>query len=135
MFLDEENIGISDVVITDCKATINKVDIPIKCIDVISKDKLYTFTFWTKQEYQKFNELELNKKTSIMDFIDDYDIDFTTEGYGTINSRENTKMYFTKLDKDKYLLNAEITDLNDCVLGNMKDHKNLKVEAIIDFNK
>ena len=28
-----------------------------------------------------------------------------------------------------------ITDLNDCVLGNMEDHKNLKVEAIIDFNK
>ena len=65
---------------------------------------------------------------------DDYDIDFATREYCTINSRENSEVYFTRIDTNKYIINAEIKDFENCVLGNMKNHKSLKLEAIIDFN-
>ena len=134
MILDEINIGLGKVVISDSSAKFNNVEIPIKRIDIYSEDNTYRFTFWTQQEFEKFNDLELNKKTDILDFIDDYDIDFATKEYGTINSRENTEVYFTRIDTNKYIINAEIKDFENCVLGNMKNHKSLKLEAIIDFN-
>ena len=62
MILNGIDIGIGKVVITDLYATINNRKIPIKSIEIYSKDTSYKFTFWTKQEYEKFNELELNKK-------------------------------------------------------------------------
>lgn len=44
-------------------------------------------------------------------------------------------MYFTRIDTNKYKINAEIKDFENCLfVGNMKNHKNLKIEAIIDFN-
>jgi hypothetical protein len=135
MFLDGIDIGLGRVIITDSKWVFNNKEIPIKCIDIYNKDHTYRFTFWTKQEYEKFNDLELNKKMSILDFIDDYDIDFGTKEYGTINSRENAEVYFTRIDNNKYIINAEIIDFEKCVLGKLKNHKNLKLEAIIDFNK
>ena len=134
MILDGINIGLGKVVISDSSAKIYNVEIPIKCIDIYSKDHTYRFTFWTKQEYEKYNDLELNKKTDILDLIDDYDIDFATREYCTINSRENSEVYFTRIDTNKYIINAEIKDFENCVLGNMKNHKSLKLEAIIDFN-
>ena len=134
MILDEVNIGLGKVVISDSSAKFNNVEIPIKRIDIYSEDNTYRFTFWTQQEFEKFNDLELNKKTDILDFIDDYDIDFATKEYGTINSRENTEVYFTRIDTNKYIINAEIIDFENCVLGDMKNHKNLKLESIIDFN-
>ena len=135
MILDGINIGLGKVVILDSSAKINNVEIPIKRIDIYSEDHTYRFTFWTQQEYEKYNDLELNKKTNILDLIDDYDIDFGTKEYGTINSRENTEMYFTRIDTNKYILNAEIKKFENCVIGNMRDYKNLKLEAIIDFNE
>ena len=134
MILDGINIGLGKVVISDSSAKIYNVEIPIKRIDIYSEDHTYWFTFWTKQEYEKYNDLELNKKTDILDLIDDYDIDFATREYGTINSRENSEVYFTRIDTNKYIINAEIKDFENCVLGNMKNHKSLKLEAIIDFN-
>lgn len=134
MILDEVNIGLGKVVISDSSAKFNNVEIPIKRIDIYSEDNTYRFTFWTQQEFEKFNDLELNKKTDILDFIDDYDIDFATKEYGTINSRENTEVYFTRIDTNKYIINAEIIDFENCVLGDMKNHKNLKLESFIDFN-
>ena len=134
MILDGIDIGLGEVVITNSRAKINNVEIQIKCVKIYSEDHTYQFTFWTKQQYEKFNELELNKKTDILDFIDDYDIDFGTKEYGTINSRENTEVYFTRIDTNKYIINAEIKDFDNCVIGSMKNHKNLKLEAIIDFN-
>ena len=134
MILDGINIGLGKVVISDSSAKIYNVKIPIKCIDIYSEDHTYQFTFWTKQEYEKYNDLELNKKTDILDLIDDYDIDFATREYGTINSRENSEVYFTRIDTNKYIINAEIIDFENCVLGDMKNHKNLKLESFIDFN-
>ncbi len=134
MILDGIDIGLGEVVITNSRAKIHNVEIQIKCVKIYSEDHTYQFTFWTKQQYEKFNELELNKKTDILDFIDDYDIDFGTKEYGTINSRENTEVYFTRIDTNKYIINAEIKDFDNCVIGSMKNHKNLKLEAIIDFN-
>lgn len=93
MILDGINIGLGKVVISDSTAKIYNVEIPKKRIDIYSKDHTYRFTFWTKQEYEKYNDLELNKKTDILDLIDDYDIDFATREYGTINSRENSEVY------------------------------------------
>lgn len=135
MFLDGIDIGLGKVEISDSKMVTNGIEVPIKCIDISSKDNAYTFTFWTQQEYEKFNDLKLNEKTDVLDLIDDYDIDFCSKECGTINSRENTEVYFTKIDKDKYIVNAEIRNLDDCVLGRMKEHKNLKLEAIIDFKE
>jgi len=126
MFLDGKDIGLSKVIITNSKAIINGVEIPTKCINIYSKDSTYRFTFWTIQEYEKFNELELNKKTSIIDFIDSYDIDFSSLEHNTINTKDNTEIYFTKKGKNKYLLNVEINDLD-----NIGD--NLKIETIIKF--
>ena len=134
MILDGINIGLGEVIISNSHAKIRDVEIPIKCIDIYSEDHTYRFTFWTQQEYEKYNDLELNKKTDILDFIDDYDIDFATKEYGTINSRENTEVYFTRIDTNKYIINAEIIDFENCVLGDMKNHKNLKLESFIDFN-
>ena len=134
MILDEVNIGLGKVVISDSSAKIYNVENPIKRIDIYSEDHTYRFTFWTKQEYEKYNDLELNKKTDILDLIDDYDIDFDTREYGTINSRENSEVYFTRIATNKNIINAEIKDFENCVLGNMKNHKSLKLEAIIDFN-
>ena len=134
MILDEINIGLGKVVISDSSAKFNNVEISIKRIDIYSEDNTYRFTFWTQQEFEKFNDLELNKKTDILDFIDDYDIDFATREYGTINSRENSEVYFTRIDTNKYIINAEIIDFENCVLGDMKNHKNLKLESFIDFN-
>ncbi len=134
MILDGINIGLGKVVISDSSAKIYNVEIPIKCIDIYSEDHTYRFTFWTKQEYEKYNDLELNKKTDILDLIDDYDIDFATREYCTINSRENSEVYFTRIDTNKYILNAEIKDLGKCLIGNMTNNKNLKIEAIINFN-
>ena len=68
-----------------------------------SEEYSYVFTFWTKQEYQKYNDLELSKKTDIIDLIDDYDIGFVSKEDGTINSRENTEVYFTRIDNNKYI--------------------------------
>ena len=127
MYLDGENLEIGEIVISDSNENFNKVSI-------YSKDHTYKLTFWTRQEYKKFNELELNKKTDIMNYIDDYDIDFCTDEYGTINSKNNTDIYFTRIDINKYILNVEINDFDNCVIGNMKNHKTLKLETIIDFN-
>ncbi len=135
MILDGINIGLGKVVISDSSAKFYNVEIPIKRIDIYSEDHNYRFTFWTQQEFEKYNDLELNKKTDILDLIDDYDIDFGTREYGTINSRENSEVYFTRIGTNKYILNAEIKDFENCVIGNMMNHKNLKLEAIIDFNK
>lgn len=68
-----------------------------------SEEYSYVFTFWTKQEYQKYNDLELSKKTDIIDLIDDYDIGFVSKEDSTINSRENTEVYFTRIDNNKYI--------------------------------
>ncbi len=133
MILDDIDIGLGKVVIKSSSITVNNVVIPINCIDIYNEDHTYRFTFWTQQDYKKYNELELNKKTDIMDTIDSYDIGFGTREYGTINSRENTEIYFTRIDNDKYIVNAEIKDFENCELGNMKEHKHLKLEAIIDF--
>ncbi len=134
MVLDGINIELGEIVISDSNAFINKVNIPIKRIDIYSKNKQYCFTFWTKQEYEKYNELELNKKTNVLDLIDDYDIDFKSKDYETINSRENTEVYFTRIDKNKYIINAYIKDFDKCVFGNANNHKKLELETIIDFN-
>ena len=135
MILDGLDIGLGKVVIKDSKATRNNIEIPIKCIEIYSKDNTYLFTFWTLQETEKFNDLELNKKTDILDLIDDYDIVFSSKDYSTVNSRENTEMYFTKIDTNKYILNAEIKDFEKCVYGNMENCNNLKIETIIEFNE
>ena len=135
MFLDGIDLGIGKVVISDSHIRINNTDITINRIDISSKDKSYIFTFWTQQDYEKFNELELNKKTDILDYIDDYDIDFCTEEQVTVNSRENTEVYFTRIDTNKYILNVEIKDLNNCIIGGMENHSILRIETIIDFNK
>lgn len=129
MILDGINIGLGKIVITDSHATINNDEIPIKCIDIYSEDNTYRFTFWTKQDYKKYNDLELNKKTDILDLIDDYDIDFASKEWMSINTRENTEMYFTRIDTNKYLLNCEIKSFDDS-----DKFKNLKIEAVIDFN-
>ena len=133
MILDGIDIGLGKVVITNSHAIINNVEIPIKCIDIYSNDHTYRFTFWTQQEYEKYNNLELNKKTDILDLIDAYDIDFGTKEYVTINSKENTEMYFTRIDTNKYILNAEIKNFENCIVGNTTNHKNLKLEVIIDL--
>ena len=135
MILDGIDIGIGKVVIKDSKATRNDIEIPIKCIEIYSEDNTYLFTFWTLQESEKYNDLELNKKTSIIDLIDDYDIVFSSKDYSTVNSRDNSEMYFTKLDTNKFLLNAEIKDFKNCVYGNMDNHKQLSVEALIEFKE
>ena len=135
MILDGIDIGLEKVVIKDSKAKRNNIEIPIKCIEIYSKENTYLFTFWTLQETEKFNDLELNKKTDILDFIDDYDIVFSSKDCSTINSRDNTEMYFTKIDTNKYLLNAEIKDLEKCEIGNMDNHKQLSVEALIEFKE
>ena len=135
MFLDGKDLGIGKVVIKDSHIMKDGIEIPINCIDIYSKDHVYRFTFWTQQEYEKFNDLELNKKTDILNLIDDYDIDFETKEYKTVNSRENANVYFTRIDNNKYIVNAEITDFDDCVMGSMNNHKTLTLEATIDFNK
>lgn len=104
-------------------------------IDIYSYDHNYSFTFWTKQEYNKFNNLEFNKKTDVLDFIDDYDIDFGTKECSTINSRKNTEIYFTKIGNNKYKINALIRDFEQCVIGKMDNHRQLKLETIINFNE
>ena len=43
------------------------------------------------------------------------------------------KLGIMQIDTDKYIVNAEIKDFENCELGNMKEHKHLKLEAIIDF--
>ena len=135
MILDGIDLGIEKVEINKSEAGINGVTVSTNSISVYSKDEKYRFYFWTLQEYEKFNELELNKKTDILDLIDDYDIDFSGEDCFSINSRRNTEVYFTRIDKNKYILNAEIKDFSNYIFGDMKDYKNLKVEAIIDFNE
>ena len=135
MILDGIDLGIGKVEINESEAGINGVTVSTNSISVYSKDEKYRFYFWTLQEYEKFNELELNKKTDILDLIDDYDIDFSGEDCFSINSRRNTEVYFTRIDKNKYILNAEIKDFSNYIFGDMKDYKNLKVEAIIDFNE
>lgn len=62
MILDGVNIGLGEVVISDSQAIINGVKIPINCVNIYSEDHSYVFTFWTKQEYEKYNNLEINKK-------------------------------------------------------------------------
>ena len=136
MILDGKNIGLGMVVITDSHMTSSyDVVTPTKCVDIYNKNHEYRFTFWTTQEYEKFNELPLNERIDVLDFIDDYDIDFGTKEYTTINSRENSKVYFTRIDTNIYKINVEIEDFDKGVFGNTKGFKNLKIEAIIDFNK
>lgn len=135
MILDGIDLGIGKIVIADSVAVINGAKIPTNYVDIYSKDNSCVFTFWTKQEYKKYNNLELNKKTDVLNLIDDYDIDFCTEEFKTINSRENTKVYFTRIDNNKYIINAEINDFDSSLtIGNIKNHKKLTLEAIIDFN-
>ena len=102
MILDGIDIGVGKVIVKDSRAKRNDIEIPIKCIEIYSKDSTYLFTFWTLQESEKFNDLELNKKTDILDLIDDYDIVFSSKDYSTVNSRDNSEMYFTKLDTNKF---------------------------------
>ena len=109
----------------------------IKYFDILldsANNIIYNFVL-TDRVYSLGDELELNKKTDILDLIDDYDIDFSGEDCFSINSRRNTEVYFTRIDKNKYILNAEIKDFSNYIFGDMKDYKNLKVEAIIDFNE
>lgn len=134
MILDGIDLGIGKVVISNSYATIHNEEIPIKCVNIYSENQEYRFTFWTLQEYEKYNDIELNKKTDILNLIDDYDIEFSSKEYSTINSRENSEVYFTRIDNNKYILYAKIKDFENCVIGNMKNHKELKLEAIIDFN-
>ena len=135
MILDGKDIGLGEVVISTSQAEINSENISINQIDIYDKSHKFKFTFWTQQEYEKFNDLKLNEKTDVMNLIDDYDIDFGTSEYETINSRENSCIYFTKLDTNKYIVNAEINDFDKCIIGSTNKHKNLELEAIIDFNK
>lgn len=135
MILDGIDLGIGSIVISHSQAVRDEIRIPINRIDIYSKDNKYKFTFWTQQEYEKFNALELNQKIDVLHLIDDYDIDFSTEEYETINSRENTEMYFTRIDKNKYIINAKISNFDNCVMGNLNNHKTLELETIIDFNK
>lgn len=131
MILDGQYIELGDVIISDSKAVINKVEIPINCITINSKDKKYSFTFWTKKEFLEFNKFSLNKKMDVIDMIDDYDIDFSIDKHTSINSRENTKIYFTRIDDHKYIVNTIISDLN---VG-INNYKSLELEIIIDFIK
>ena len=134
MILDGIDIGLGEVIISNSSAKIYNVKTPIKRIDIYSDDHNYRFTFWTRQEFEKFNSLELNKKTDVLDLIDDYDIDFATKEYVTINTRENSEIYFTRIGTNKYIINAEIKNFDECVLEKVKTHEYLKLEAIIDFN-
>ena len=135
MKLDGIDIGLGNVVITDSILTMKDKKIPIKCIDIYDNKHEHRFTIYTMQEYHKYNDLELNKKTNVLNLIDDYDICFGTRKLVIINSRNNSIVYFTRIDNHKYIINAEIKDFDDCVFASKKhEFKNLKVEAIIDFN-
>lgn len=134
MILDGVDIGLGEVVITDSSSIFNNVEIKTNRIQIYSKDHESILTFWTIQEYEKFNELELNKKTDVLKYIDDYDVDFNTMDYFAIYCRGNVTIDFTRIDINKYIVNAEIIDLSSYIIGNFKNHKNIKVEAIIDFN-
>lgn len=133
MLLDGVDIGLGDVVITDSKARINNNEIPINCVDVYNGNHKYRFTFWTQREFHEYNELPLNEKVDVMDMIDAYDIDFGSREQGTINTRENTEMYFTRIAENKYIVNAKINDLSKSIIGGMENYKTLELEAIIDF--
>lgn len=144
MILDGKDLGLGKVVITDSSCRFYNKDnqdeyreVHTKCIDVYDKNHDYRFNFWTICEYKDFNKLELNKKTSIMDMIDNYDIDFAAkDGHiFTINSEENSEVYFTKLEEDKYKLEAKINDFTEAVMGQNTKYKNMSLEAIVDFNE
>lgn len=131
MILDGQHIELGDVIISDSKAVINKVEIPINCITIDSKDKKYSFTFWTQKEFHEFNKFPLNEKIDIIDMIDNYDIDFSIESQFSLNTRENTKIYFTRIDDHKYIFNTIINDLD---VG-INNYKTLELEVVIDFIK
>ena len=63
--------------------------------------------------------------------IDNYDIDFSIESQFSLNTRENTKIYFTRIDDHKYIFNTIINDLD---VG-INNYKTLELEVVIDFIK
>ncbi len=134
MLLDGKDIGLGKVVITDSKAKINNIEIPINCIDIYNKNHKYRFTFWTQREFCEYNKFPLNEKIDVMDLIDDYDIDFGSRELCTINTRDNSEVYFTRIGENKYIIDARINDMSEHALGGcMLNYKTLELEAVIDF--
>lgn len=138
MIIDGEKIEIGNIIITDSLCTINGKKIKTNNIRITSKNNKYAFVFWTIVPYNYFNALKLNEKTSIMDKIDDGDIDLEVDGTIYINFEENSHVYFTKLKENVFRLNADITHPEEELI--LEDPQNIvidkfEIEAIIDFNQ
>lgn len=119
----ENKYDVDRVIIERSHCKIKGKVIDSNVIEVINNKNDISFCFWTIVNYLDFNKLEVGKKTSIIEMIDDYDIDLSIDSDTSVNSRENCDIYFTKKEDNVFLLEAWIRD------------KDFSVETILCFDK
>lgn len=138
MKLDNEFFEIGKVIIEPSNCFVGNEKVNTNIISIISKDNNIALTIYTFVPYDCFNALEMNIKTDITDKIDDYDICLYIKDDFYINSVENTEVYFTKLEKNKFKLNVIINDLRNNIVSNLEEDDikitKVEVESIVDFN-
>lgn len=119
----EDKYDIDQIIIGKSHCKIKGKEINSNVIEIRNDKNNISFCFWTIVNYLDFNKLEVGKKTSIINMIDDYDIDLSIGSDTSVNSRENCNIYFTKKEDNVFLLEAVICD------------KDFSVETIICFDK
>lgn len=141
MNLDGNDLGIGKIDISYYDCTVRGEDRKANFINIYSNDKNSIFSFYTVISYDKFNKLELNKKTNLitgnLEFIDENDFYFKTEDEKYILTEEDVQMFITKIEDNKFLLELEVKDLNSQqipISDNDSGHKYLRIDTILDFN-
>lgn len=141
MNLDGNDLGIGKIDISYYDCTVRGEDRKANIINIYSNDKNSIFSFYTVISYDKFNKLELNKKTNLitgnLEFIDENDFYFKTEDEKYILTEEDVQMFITKIEDNKFLLELEVKDLNSQqipISDNDSGHKYLRIDTILDFN-
>ena len=141
MNLDGNDLGIGKIDISYYDCNVRGEDRKANIINIYSNDKNSIFSFYTVISYDKFNKLELNRKTNLitgnLEFIDENDFYFKTEDEKYILTEEDVQMFITKIEDNKFLLELEVKDLNSQqipISDNESGHKYLRIDTILDFN-
>lgn len=141
MNLDGNDLGIGKIDISYYDCNVRGEDRKANIINIYSNDKNSIFSFYTVISYDKFNKLELNRKTNLitgnLEFIDENDFYFKTEDEKYILTEEDVQMFITKIEDNKFLLELEVKDLNSQqipISDNDSGHKYLRIDTILDFN-
>ena len=105
-------------------------------IKIFSKDGKKEIYFNFNQKQLDLKNMTINEKLDIVKYLN-WDTSIQTEKTYYLFDLSKDKIYLTKIDENKYMLDVDIEnpDMIYCPLGSNESFKKLKINAELSFEK